>query len=513
MLASNADEDLDYKSLEELKLICDIALSNEIYVFNSISNIKSIISEKNRINNAITKCYLLGDEKITGILDINEVLEEAIIKGVINGNTAVVDAVNMDLPNTDEYRRLYQILLTYNLCINQLKESKTSAIDSINTLIELVGTEFDHVDTTSRIGLLCILIIREKYSFYITKTLLNDSQDTLNYYFSSKNLFIKYWQSLKDQQYKPINDYISEPKPVSRDWVTLELLPILKVWLHSANIRNLLGVTSFDNEYAYYTSYETFSLMLPEKCVDDRADECGRLSIMNVGYMNDPNEGLILKQYLYDDNYKNKSPKSVRKLISSPFVFIKCFTSMIDYLPMWKMYGEGGDNKQSVCLVVDLSNIKDALLYHVCYMDKSNKRNPVLKAHNRNIDYKEVSSSLKDIKNMSKSVTSDEGHSCLEKILSDLNYMFKDSSYSYEQEIRLMYKYDTSVDTIKKTKQNPKKLFIPSKEPVQINEIILGPRFENVSEYYPYLQEQLEKMAEKTKTNVPKVTLSSIDYR
>ena len=512
-LVSDADKGLDTKLLTVLKRICDTALSNEIYVCKDISNIKAISNEMARIDKAIMKCCLLGASELEGVINVKEELESQTLRCVINEDYKMIDNTCRYILDKDEYKRLQQILLIFNTCVKQLKDYETVAIDSINSLIEIVGTKFDQVDATSRIGLLCILIIREKYSFHITKILLNDSQETKNYYFSGKFVFINYWLSLRDQQYKSIKEYISVPKPASREWVTSEFLPLLKIWVLFRNIQNLLRVTSFDDEYAYYTSYDTFSLMLPEKCIGDREDECGKLSIMNVGYMNDPNEGLILKQYLFGDNNKNRHSNPIRKLISSPFMFIKSFTSKIDYLPMWKMYGEGGDNKQSVCLIIDLSSLKDSELYHVCYIDKSNNRNPILKVHNSNIDFKEVSASLRTIKNTYKNVTSDEGHSCLEKLINELNYMFKDSSYSYEQEIRLMYKFEESNDEIKKTKQNPKKLFMPSKRPIQIKEIILGPRFENVSDYYPYLQEQLEKMAKETDTKVPIVTMSSIDYR
>ena len=56
-------------------------------------------------------------------------------------------------------------------------------------------------------------------------------------------------------------------------------------------------------------------------------------------------------------------------------------------------------------------------------------------------------------------------------------------------------------------------LFVQTPFPLQLDEVILGPKFPDVSTRVPYLQEQLDLMCEKTGTEKPRITLSEIDYR
>ena len=108
-------------------------------------------------------------------------------------------------------------------------------------------------------------------------------------------------------------------------------------------------------EIAYYTSAEVFSYMLPEKCTeeDDTADRLGKLTVMHLSYMNDPNEGKTLQKAIYGPSYG--ALQKGRKPLDVPFVFVKCFSPRIDYLPMWEMYG---DHARGCCLVIDWESIK-----------------------------------------------------------------------------------------------------------------------------------------------------------
>ena len=71
------------------------------------------------------------------------------------------------------------------------------------------------------------------------------------------------------------------------------------------------------------------------------------------------------------DHLFGKQNKNGREQLAQPYVFIKCFTQSIDYLPMWKMYG---DDAKGCCIVVDwnrtkqLNEEKEIALYKVCYL-------------------------------------------------------------------------------------------------------------------------------------------------
>lgn len=82
-----------------------------------------------------------------------------------------------------------------------------------------------------------------------------------------------------------------------------------------------------------------------------------------------------------------------------------------------------------------------------------------------------------------------------------------------EQELRIMYYFDQVSDRFAHTRQEPPKLYVYTENPLQIKELILGPRFSKVSEYIPFLQEQLELMAKETGTNPPVVSVSNIEFR
>ena len=119
----------------------------------------------------------------------------------------------------------------------------------------------------------------------------------------------------------------------------------LALFIHSVDeiMKTLLVPPSQDDQFAYYTSYETLGYMFwkdPENSVN-----YGRLPLMHVAYMNDPNEGKVLNGYLFGTNSENGPRKNLRE----PYVFLKCFTDQVDDLPMWEMYGDGA---KGVCVVL-----------------------------------------------------------------------------------------------------------------------------------------------------------------
>ena len=142
-------------------------------------------------------------------------------------------------------------------------------------------------------------------------------------------------------------------------------------------------------QLAYYTTWDTFSYMLPKDEEDghpkDEEDEnynVGKLSVMHLSYMNDPMEGKVINEFLFGIENQNG-----RKIESQPYVFIKCFTQSIDYLPMWKMYG---DDAKGCCVVINWNKTKeknegrDIALYKVCYLTKKNGKYVFQKNDNGN---------------------------------------------------------------------------------------------------------------------------------
>ena len=234
---------------------------------------------------------------------------------------------------------------------------------------------------------------------------------------------------------------------------------------------------------------------------------------MHLSYMNDPNEGKTLRQTVYPS--EQNSEKKKRKSLNVPFVFVKCFTTHIDYLPMWEMYG---DHAQGCCLVIDwnrtkpLANTAEPPLYRVCYLNRDASGNyEVSPEYNRGLENVcgVINNNLEELRDAVKDIDVSEWI-YLDKLLGPALYLFKDSSYSYEQELRVIYQ---TKDNILHTDGDRPWLFVQTPFPLQLDEVILGPKFPDVSTRVPYLQEQLDLMCEKTGTEKPRITLSEIDYR
>lgn len=291
------------------------------------------------------------------------------------------------------------------------------------------------------------------------------------------------------------------------------LLRLARAAFLAGQLTNKLRVFYLPDKLAYYTSADVFSYMLPEKCKDEKADRLGKLTVMHLSYMNDPNEGKTLRQTVYPS--EQNSEKKKRKSLNVPFVFVKCFTTHIDYLPMWEMYG---DHAQGCCLVIDwnrtkpLANTAEPPLYRVCYLNRDASGNyEVSPEYNRGLENVcgVINNNLEELRDAVKDIDVSEWI-YLDKLLGPALYLFKDSSYSYEQELRVIYQ---TKDNILHTDSDKPWLFVQTPFPLQLDEVILGPKFPDVSTRVPYLQEQLDLMCEKTGTEKPRITLSEIDYR
>jgi len=315
-------------------------------------------------------------------------------------------------------------------------------------------------------------------------------------------------KELTEDKYTDIQKWANEVKNTGNN--AQVLLEFMKTSYYSDMLNALLQVEPNDTESAYYTTFKTFSYMLPESCKDvngEISDDCGKLSVMNMAYMNDPNEGIVFRKWLYGAQPIPKEA-SARKELKAPYVFIKCFTSMIDYLPMWQMYG---DSARGVCLIMDLE--ENTSLYHVCYLNKTKNGYTVRKDDNRELDCEKIEVIIKDLQTIFNSLQEEKDRIVFDKIIDSLSYLFKENSYSYEQETRILYIFKKSSPLIKHTKQDPPKLFVTHDNSVKIKKIILGPKFDNITETMPFLTEQLEILSEVKKYDQPKVVQSEIEFR
>ena len=335
---------------------------------------------------------------------------------------------------------------------------------------------------------------------------------------AKKDLVIRKAALLKGTPFQPLasaaHQLTIDPTTLSYD----DYLQLVKAAHLSDLLLTELSAEDSSRLIAYYTSSEVFSYMLPEKCTGEKKDRLGRLTVMHLSYMNDPNEGQTLRKALagrYDTEKKG------RKQLNVPYVFIKCFSPRIDYLPMWEMYG---DHARGCCLVINWvlskpnTKYDDPTLYRVCYLRKTDGRYRADPSDNQGFsDSPEIvqkgctriNAHLDELAQIADRLPQSLLH-YFDDILDKVRYLFKDSSYSYEQELRVIYQ---TKDNILHTDGDKPWLFVQTPFPLQLDEVILGPKFPDVSTRVPYLQEQLDLMCEKTGTEKPLITLSEIDYR
>ncbi len=289
----------------------------------------------------------------------------------------------------------------------------------------------------------------------------------------------------------------------------------IKIIIGSAHIRYQLLEREMDQELAYYTSLNTFSYLLPNK--DKDAKEWARFSIMHMAYMNDPNEGKMLLRFLKAD--QEPGGPYQRKPAEYPYVFMKCFTSLIDDLPMWEMYG---DRAEGCCIVLDpkcfRNNQKEALpLYRICYIRKNKNYMTVNQNDNPFIDgkkLKEIKDWLKEIRDAFEKTKADPAvYRLLTEGLGEIRYLFKDADYCHEQEVRILYLFPGQDDSFCHTGGQFPMLFISPDFPVSMKEVITGPKFPELAKRMPYLKEQLEILCRAKGMDMPRLTMSAIEYK
>lgn len=350
-------------------------------------------------------------------------------------------------------------------------------------------------------------VVRKKTILAATSCLYGDADIQGKACYSEKVLNVL--KKMKEGKLGKLALYISQ-HPTETELVHNALL-LCKAAEVTERILRVLRVKEIQQNLAYYTSMDTLFKMLPVGIKD--TEFCGRLSIMNISYMNDPNEGKILRSCVCDGWSQDENSKR-RKSVRIPYVFMKCFTSQVDYLPMWEMYGE---HAKGCCLVLDQEQPAAQTqipLYKVCYVERTGHDFYIKEQDNRNIaDTKMIQHSLRMLAKIFREMQEDDWRKMFCDILGMLIYLFKDNSYYYEQECRILYEFTECQNSIRHTDGEYPLLFVQTDFPVQLKEIILGPKFENLSKKIPYIQEQIEEMCQRTGMRMPEITISDIDYR
>lgn len=331
-----------------------------------------------------------------------------------------------------------------------------------------------------------------------------------------RKLIIEKIKKCKNAKYSYITKYVinSDKKHIANLYPNIH--NFICIMYLTMQIKELLicNNTLHDDKKLFYTSYDTLTKMFPYYNKENK-DNIGKLSIMNFSYMNDPTEGKLLNEYIYSDISNDTKERSV---LSFPDVYLKCFTNKKDDLPMWEMYG---DRAKGCCLVIDWAktcerSYEKIPIYNVCYVKLENGE-LVNGNADKNVNFEKILEIVNDIKTIVNNFTSNSNEILITKtILGEVLYLFKDANYSHECETRILLSSESIQDENKEiveTKSFPK-LLIRADFNIYIDEIILGPKFENIEEVGPFLQNQLKEM-----NNIiynrkdTKIIKSSIIYR
>lgn len=303
-------------------------------------------------------------------------------------------------------------------------------------------------------------------------------------------------------------------------------------------------------DFAYYTTMQTFSYLLSDEPVGK--GEKYRLSVMNVDYMNDPNEGRVLQEFLRTHmqsdsqlfyHFTGQSEQRTRARADDTLVFLKSFSDKVDRLTMWSEYGDKGSG---VCVVMDGATFQNAHdkqrlleslhfkeignerddyeLYKVIYWDK-NQDEFIAKGLDSNIlklRIEEIEQLLEQIfaELESGRFSEREQKLCmdfLQELFAKIKYLFKFEEYRDENETRVILQRRTvsSFQDIEEAGgEDPlrKKLFIHYPVKSIIKEIILGPKNQQSDEYIPYLVKKMAEINEGSQYSTV-ISKSSIDYR
>ena len=252
-----------------------------------------------------------------------------------------------------------------------------------------------------------------------------------------------------------------------------------------------------EEKFVHYTKAGTVQYLL-------KKDHSAKLRLNNAVYMNDPEEGQVLKKVLCQLDQNNELENLLKDTEDiKNYTYLACFSSYDkrDELPMWVHYGDGG---KGVGLVFNKSFFDEADLYKVQYIDVKNFD---INKLDQNI-WDKITAILNILKKDEiKNNTRKEFKVYVNIILNYVSYLFKDKAYEYESEVRILNYKDYNSQDIKTAvyESGIPRLFIEYDECITDKncvEVIAGPKanYTEIAAYAKYV-------------GISKVSKSEIKYR
>ena len=291
-----------------------------------------------------------------------------------------------------------------------------------------------------------------------------------------------------------------------------------------------------------------------EKEKKDIFSVSGKTRLYNANYMNDPEEGIVIEQILGLDrrdvlepsswflmSFTNKTDDLAMWSQYGDDAKGVCLVLREDDFSRFTSFNDVSWRKEAIPLVETMSKVESTLSYDlqgspnelnnikstVVIKDeekrsKSEKKENVPKgnrdylyriAYVKNIgedieleqtelfekseieELKKLLKSLKEKLDSGSNVTEENYQEAISKCIEEIRYLFKSVDYKYENELRILRfaNLDQSNDKIKIDKTSGiGKLYVERENPIQIEEVIFGPKFPN-PEYVTPLLKLLDK--------------------
>lgn len=257
-------------------------------------------------------------------------------------------------------------------------------------------------------------------------------------------------------------------------------------------IKDLLVKDSIDEigeklTLGHYTSLDTLQHIFKPR---DKSGEKAFLRLTNSKQMNDPNEGVVLWKFLLGENGEEES-----YVLSN--TYISCATTECDNLAMWNQYA---DNASGIMLEYDSRYLKKVLeqedirIGEVCYIQL--QKDGKIKTQNDNISrlLEKLKTEIeKELGKAEDSIEKDKKLQEIRRLLGEISYLFKNMSYSYEKEYRILldtqgkWGFERMIEPVFSTKGITLHIKLNAVE-LKYSRAILGPRSVDIDYIAPYLK-------------------------
>lgn len=271
----------------------------------------------------------------------------------------------------------------------------------------------------------------------------------------------------------------------------------------------------------HYTSLETLKYLLAPINLGKNHDESkvgNFLRLSHYKQMNDPLEGEVLKEYLFNSEKVNSTSETLGE---NSYYYVSAATTESDSLPMWKQYADDAQglfleySKQYLKNIVKHGEGKIAKVYYLDINDKNERIKCVNREKagkcNKENNEQDILTLLKDLKDLINEMDKKDVEEAKSR-LSELFLCFKNIDYAYENEYRIIINKDNTTDDIILGEHTsvPRLYTYLDQEPLVYSKVILGSKCIHSDYVAPYIEHCAGMNKNKEEMTIQR---SKIEYR